>query len=262
MTELHHQEESNKSRPKWGDQWNTSDMLYLHWQGAERCIAEALRTLPNSPCLVLGAGGGGDVERIQELLDFVVGIDISRSSFNMPGHHCLNLIQADAEILPFRNDCFGSVFCKSTLHHLPRPRVGLVEMERVMHRGGRLVLEEPGLLNPIGLIARKFFPTQSHTPTERPFLLANLDRMVSKLFAVDKERSFYLFSVGLPVAYKYINLGMKLKLWTLVAIFRLDERLMQTVLRSLALQFVIICQKHGFHQSSIPPIRAERGGLA
>jgi len=49
-------------------------------------------------------------------------------------------IVGDAQHLPFRNDVFDEVYEKNLLEHMPNPATHLVEVSRVMRRGGQLNL--------------------------------------------------------------------------------------------------------------------------
>ncbi len=52
-----------------------------------------------------------------------------------------NYTVVDAEEIPFADDSFDYVFCKESLHHLPRPYLGLYEMLRCARKG--VILIEP-----------------------------------------------------------------------------------------------------------------------
>jgi SAM-dependent methyltransferase len=47
-------------------------------------------------------------------------------------------IVGDAQHLPFRNGVFSEVYEKNLLEHMPNPAMHLVEVYRIMQRGGRL----------------------------------------------------------------------------------------------------------------------------
>ena len=49
-------------------------------------------------------------------------------------------VQADAHMLPFRTDAFGSILCTEVIEHMDRPGQGIEEMRRVLRAGGRIVL--------------------------------------------------------------------------------------------------------------------------
>jgi len=52
---------------------------------------------------------------------------------------------ADAQALPFADGSFGNIVMVDVLHHLAHPKRFLLEAQRVLRPGGRLVLIEPGI---------------------------------------------------------------------------------------------------------------------
>ena len=51
----------------------------------------------------------------------------------------------DAQLLPFANDSFDNIVAVDVLHHIERPIRFLKEAERVLKKGGRLILLEPAI---------------------------------------------------------------------------------------------------------------------
>lgn len=49
----------------------------------------------------------------------------------------------DAEALPWDDDWFDYLFCVDSFHHYPHPERALSEMQRVLKRGGHLILADP-----------------------------------------------------------------------------------------------------------------------
>ena len=63
---------------------------------------------------------------------------------------------ADAMQLPFKNESITNLVCVDGLHHLESPYLFLSEAQRVLKRGGRLILFEP-YLSPFAYLIRKLF---------------------------------------------------------------------------------------------------------
>ena len=91
---------------------------------------------------VLDVGCGiGFVSQLYPNFD-VTGIDISDEMLKRNPHKWL---KAPAEAIPFPDDTFDFVICRSLLHHLEIPAKGLAEMYRVLKPGGKWVAWEPNL---------------------------------------------------------------------------------------------------------------------
>lgn len=54
-------------------------------------------------------------------------------------------VQADAAVLPFPSETFGSIICSELLEHVPNPRDVLAEAHRVLRPGGTLLVCVPFL---------------------------------------------------------------------------------------------------------------------
>ena len=91
---------------------------------------------------VLDVGcGTGFLSRLYPNFD-IVGIDTSDEMLKRnPYKH----LKAPAEAIPFPDDSFDFVVCRSLLHHLEDPTKGLHEMVRVLKPRGRWVCWEPNL---------------------------------------------------------------------------------------------------------------------
>ena len=91
---------------------------------------------------VLDVGCGiGFVSQLYPNFD-ITGIDISQEMLDRNPHLWL---KAAAEAIPFPDNSFDFVICRSLLHHLEVPAKGLAEMYRVLKPGGKWVCWEPNL---------------------------------------------------------------------------------------------------------------------
>jgi SAM-dependent methyltransferase len=90
--------------------------------------------------LNIGCGTGDtDTKFLLKLRYFVVGLDISISALKIlkDNYRSVNLIDvvcADAENLPFKNNSFDIVLEMNTLHHLPNPTNCIKESIRVANK--------------------------------------------------------------------------------------------------------------------------------
>jgi SAM-dependent methyltransferase len=79
----------------------------------------------------------------------VVGLDLTRSLLDIGARRLADagltnvLLQLGSALdLPFVDDSFDVVFCRSALHHLTDPVAAVAEMGRVCRRGGRVVVSD------------------------------------------------------------------------------------------------------------------------
>ena len=98
----------------------------------------------------LGCGSGVFTDLLRRAGYSSIGLDISpklvalgRSKY--PG---LELIEGDAENLPFDNESFDGVLLSGLVHHFPDPRRLAAEVRRVLKPGGRFVAFDPNRMNP------------------------------------------------------------------------------------------------------------------
>ncbi|MDQ1467860.1 MAG: hypothetical protein QOH10_2275 [Actinomycetota bacterium] len=97
--------------------------------------------------LDVACGAAHAAEPVAERVRQVVGIDLTRALLDvgaqrLRGNGVGNILlqEANAESLPFLDESFDVVFCRSSLHHFAAPSVAVSEMVRVSRVGGRVVL--------------------------------------------------------------------------------------------------------------------------
>ena len=115
-------------------------------------MTESLRNMLNSisasNVLDVATGTGFFIEVMRDHLkkcDSITGIDQKQFNektqpiFLEPG---VNYQQMDAEHLLFPDHSFDLVSISNSLHHLPHPQTVLLEMDRVLNPGGKLLIFE------------------------------------------------------------------------------------------------------------------------
>lgn len=102
--------------------------LYEQWY--DEFIKE-VDNLPNDKIIELGSGGGF----LKELLPQVICTDI----LELPS----NDMTFSALEMPFEDHSLGGIFMVDTLHHIPDIRQFLKEAERVLAKGGKIIMIEP-----------------------------------------------------------------------------------------------------------------------
>lgn len=124
-------------------------------------------------CLDYGCGDGSFSRFIKEELKVeVVGVDVSKGMVKYASakgsRKGVSYLVADCHVLPFKNGSFDVVIGMGIFHHL-NLGTALFECNKVLRRGGFLVVFEPNSLGPLAFIGRKLFKTRIHTPGERTY---------------------------------------------------------------------------------------------
>ena len=103
-------------------------------------------------CVDLGSGRGNDVIRLAEEVGktgFVYGIDISegmilKAQANLSKFEILNaeILQAELEKLPLKNDSVNLVISNCTINHAKDKSAVWAEVYRILKTGGRFVVSD------------------------------------------------------------------------------------------------------------------------
>jgi SAM-dependent methyltransferase len=102
--------------------------LYLEWYGV---FTRAAKDLPNGEIVELGSGGGF----LKEVLPQVITSDI------LPLPNCDRCFSALN--MPFANETLGGIFMIDVFHHIPDSKQFLLEAQRVLKPGGKIIMIEP-----------------------------------------------------------------------------------------------------------------------
>lgn len=129
----------------------------VHWD-ALHAFLDSLELSEGDLLLELGAGEGMVASEVRKRGAGYVGIDISRMMLthskeqirsSEPDGGKLNLVQSDAESLPFKNGSFSRVGSFASFFFFPNQRRALHELSRVCGSGGLVVLEHRNGLSPL-----------------------------------------------------------------------------------------------------------------
>jgi ubiquinone/menaquinone biosynthesis C-methylase UbiE len=138
----------------------------------------------------------------------VVGVDLTAALLRVGAQRLRDagidnvlLQEADAEALPFVDDSFAVVFCRSSLHHFADPTRAVAEMQRVSRTGGRVVLVD--LVAPTPEVRERFDHVHrlidpSHV---RTFLEAELAELLPGGFAALTYGDTSTFRLPVDVAF-------------------------------------------------------------
>ena len=211
------------NRRLWGSFWDLNLLKFMQKPHKKLIEGWSQRFLSEKIVAYLGCGVGSELDETKKIVSFQIGFDLAPEQIRIAKSVCpfSLFIICDVDNLPIRKKTLGAVYCKSILHHLPNILVTLQEIIRTLRDKGVLfIYHEPGLLNPIALIGRTFFPTNIHTPYERPFVPNNLRKIIQKKGFVEVYfKCFYLFILLLPILGKHLNKFGKNILKKLIIIF-------------------------------------------
>lgn len=97
--------------------------------------------------LDVACGAAHASEPLASAVRQVVGVDLTAALLDVGAQRLRDvgienvlLQEANAEALPFVDESFDIVFCRSSLHHFADPEQAVAEMTRVCRVGGRIVL--------------------------------------------------------------------------------------------------------------------------
>jgi ubiquinone/menaquinone biosynthesis C-methylase UbiE len=121
------------------------DERYAEEQEAkfERALG-TVKIPPNGLVLDIGCGTGLLFKHLSSATEGIVGIDLSKKALfearDRPGRlRNVDLLQADADYLPFRDHTFRLVFVFTVLQNMPQPIETLREAKRITRHHGSVV---------------------------------------------------------------------------------------------------------------------------
>ena len=157
--------------------------------------------------LDIGSGGGFNTEWLGTFSDLTIGVDhsparVKNAILRLPERNKIHFLLADGEMPPIKNKSIDIVFCAAILHHLPNYKIALDSYNRTLREGGIVIASEPCAFNPFAVIRRRFLPSKTHTPDEKPFRPKEIINEFKSNFDVIHYRRFYLFSVNSPLVEK------------------------------------------------------------
>ena len=175
---------------------------------------------------VLDVGCGiGFVSQLYPNFD-ITGIDISQEMLDRNPHHWL---RASAENIPFPDNHFDFIICRSLLHHLEVPQRGLLEMHRVLKPNGRWVCWEPNLSIFNDWIRKLSKLTKRFSHWHKNFQPQELVRMIQQAGLKIIQRRYHGH-----LAYPFLGfpdiINTHLPLWVGRKLMWMDDRISRTPL--------------------------------
>lgn len=95
----------------------------------------------NRKVLEAGCGTGLILQRVAEIADEAVGIDLSPGMLAHARNRGLKCVEGDLCKIPFDDNSFDTVYSFKVLPHVMKIKAAIKEMSRVLKPGGYLVLE-------------------------------------------------------------------------------------------------------------------------
>ena len=123
--------------------WTTKPVLREIYSDIYRRISDAL-----APGNTLEIGGGSG--NFKQFAPDVISTDIVSAPW-------LDLV-CDAQRLPLTENSVSNIIMVDVLHHIESPALFMLEAERVLKRGGRLIFCEPAITPLSGIFYRLFHP--------------------------------------------------------------------------------------------------------
>ncbi len=119
------------------------DLRYTEEQESKyKMLLERIPPETSDMTLDVGCGTGLLLDKLSSRN---VGLDISlallsAARMGVGAHPNNELVQADAENLPFRDATFHKIYSVTLIQNTPNPEKAIVEMKRVSRRGSKLVI--------------------------------------------------------------------------------------------------------------------------
>ncbi len=186
----------NEERYDWLTDPRNLEKLYHGFRA--RIYLKELSKIPKSGCFLDAGCGTGLITT--HIPPPVVGVDINL--WNLKRLHSRikdkELIQADLEYLPFRDNCFDLIICTEVLEHLPSPKKAVKEFYRVLREEGILFGTVPSI-HPVWRFRRYLLTT---CPVSEPFHRNYTRRQLEEVLSIFPKIEIRYFMFGLNFIFK------------------------------------------------------------
>lgn len=123
---------------------NSSDGKFVAPMYAE--MLERIAGIAPASLLDVGCGTGNLLLPLADSGISLHGVDLSKEMVLVARERLAGraeVIVADAQSLPYPDECMDLIVCNASFHHYPRPGDVLREMNRVLRHDGRLLIGDP-----------------------------------------------------------------------------------------------------------------------
>jgi len=178
--------------------------------------------------------GTGFVSQLYPSFD-ITGIDISDGMLALNPH---KWVKGSAENIPFPDNHFDFVVCRSLLHHLEDPIIGLKEAFRVLKPGGKFVCWDPNKAFFATLFRKIFQRTERFSHLHHSFTSDMLFRMIEDVgFKITEKR--YIGFLAYPLLGFPDIKNFNIPVWIGRKLIELDNLIGKTFLKQMAWSLLV-----------------------
>ena len=207
-----------------------AEALDVGWKGLNRVPAMVSARMKNLDVIVdIGGGTGSFGNR-------------ARASNPDARIYCIDLeprVMSDEVIyikgsgldLPFKDSSVDLVTVHAMLHHVPNElEKAFGEIDRILKKGGYLIIQEPLDGNPFANMARQGITTTRHDEDEEPLSYDELYGAVKKHFGkVEVEHYFLMYYLMPHIVPRVPASFKKMARWLSRFLFELDKKLLSSM---------------------------------
>ncbi len=184
---------------QWGskEQQQEAETILLMMDSAVKHSYSYLGDVRGKKLLEVGCGSGQQAVHFASLGAVVTGIDVSSESIRLQSPvGNLSVLRMDAESMSFADESFDLVYINALLMHVDKEKV-ISECRRVLKKGGKIVVVEPLLHNPVMRAYRHFSDYKKTSPS---YMTLSSFKSLSEGFSSFVHKEFYFSSlVSLPL---------------------------------------------------------------
>ena len=168
-------DDKQKSKSYFDQHSNTFINRNGYWSYDYRTTSKILQRRNIKNLVDIGCGNGAFLELFHKLSPSakLSGLDLShemvmRSRARLPE---ADIVEGDAENMPFEDASFDAVSCHMSVHHHPHPEKSIAEMYRILEKNGTVLINEltgPGWLRRFMNWCFTKWPTGDHAVYSRP----------------------------------------------------------------------------------------------